>query len=119
MADANLKRGDYDPTRIGVVFGSSMIAIDVDDIVAPSKAASDGSPGPVDLLAWGDKLETVEPTWMLKYLPNMAACHVSILHDLQGPSNSLTEDDVATMVANAGSYAHLNTGQADALPTGG
>src|SRR5262249_22341133 len=68
MADANLKRSDFDPTRVGVVFGSSMIAIDVDDIVAASKAASDGSPGPVDLLGWGDKLETVEPTWMLKYL---------------------------------------------------
>jgi 3-oxoacyl-[acyl-carrier-protein] synthase II len=119
MADANLKRGDYDPTRFGVVFGSSMIAIDVDDIVAPSKAASDGSERPVDLLAWGDKLETVEPTWMLKYLPNMAACHVSILHDLQGPSNSLTEDDVASMLALGEAYRHIDRGQADAFLVGG
>src|SRR5438128_1436540 len=58
MADAGLVRGKYDSTRFGVVFGSAMIAIDVDDVAPPSKAASDGSPGPVDLLAWGDKLET-------------------------------------------------------------
>ena len=119
MADANLARGQFDPTRVGVVFGSSMIAIDVDDIVAPSKAASDGSPGPVDLLGWGDKLETVEPTWMLKYLPNMAACHVSILHDLQGPSNSLTADDVASLLAVGEAFRSVERGQADAFLVGG
>src|SRR5437773_11571442 len=48
MADAGLKRDQYDPTRFGVVFGAAMIAIDVDDIVATSRAASDGSPDKVD-----------------------------------------------------------------------
>ena len=32
---------------------------------------------------------------MLKYLPNMHACHVSILHNAQGPNNTITESEVA------------------------
>lgn len=30
------------------------------------------------------------PLWLLKYLPNMLACHISIIHDLQGPNNTIT-----------------------------
>jgi 3-oxoacyl-[acyl-carrier-protein] synthase II len=119
MENAGLKRGQYDPSRFGVEFGSAMIAIDVDDVIAPSRAASDGSSQAVNLLAWGEQLETVEPTWMLKYLPNMAACHVSVLHDLQGPSNSITEDDVASLLALGEAFRIIGRGQADAFLVGG
>ena len=50
MQDAGLRRGGYDPTRFGVVFGSAMISVDVDDLVHASRAASDGGTGPVNLL---------------------------------------------------------------------
>ena len=119
MLDAGLKRGQYDPTRFGVEFGSAMIAIEVDDIVPPARAAFDGTDSAVNLLAWGESLETVEPTWMLKYLPNMAACHVSVLHDLQGPSNSITEDDVASLLALGEAFRLIGRGQADAFLVGG
>ena len=118
MADANLQRGQFDPTRYGVVFGSCMISIDVDDVVPPSLAASNGAAGPVNLKAWGDKLETVEPTWMLKYLPNMAACHTSILHDLQGPSNSITSDDAASLLALGEALRVIRRGSADGFVVG-
>src|SRR5438105_59853 len=86
MKDSGLERGQYDPKRFGIIFGSAMIAIEVDDIVAASRAALDNPAKTVDLLAWGEKgIETIEPTWMLKFLPNMAACHVSVMYDLQGP----------------------------------
>lgn len=120
MKDAGLARGQYDPTRFGLVFGSSMIAIDIDDIVAASRVAAEAGNGEVDLLAWGEKgIETVEPTWMLKYLPNMAACHVSVMFDLQGPSNSITEDDVASLLALGEAYRHIGREQADAFLIGG
>lgn len=119
MADAGLQRGQYDPTRFGVEFGSSMIAIEIDDVVLASKAASDGSDTEVNLQNWGRTLETVEPTWMLKYLPNMAACHVSILHDLQGPSNSITADDVASLLALGESSRIIERGAADGMLVGG
>lgn len=120
MKDAGLARGQYDPTRFGIVFGSNMIAIEVDDVVDASRAALDNPAGRVDLLGWGERgLETIEPTWMLKYLPNMAACHISVLYDLQGPSNSITEDDVASLNALGEAHRHIERGQADAFLVGG
>jgi 3-oxoacyl-[acyl-carrier-protein] synthase II len=120
MKDAGLERGKYDPTRFGIVFGSAMIAIEVDDIAAASRVALDNASKTVDLLAWGEKgIETIEPTWMLKFLPNMAACHVSVMYDLQGPSNSITEDDVASLNALGEAHRHIGRGQADAFLVGG
>jgi 3-oxoacyl-[acyl-carrier-protein] synthase II len=120
MRDAGLQRGSYEPTRFGIVFGSSMIAIEVNDIVAASQAATAAGDGSVDLLRWGDTgIETIEPTWMLKFLPNMAACHISVMYDLQGPSNSITQDDIASLNALGEAYRHIARGQADAFLVGG
>jgi 3-oxoacyl-[acyl-carrier-protein] synthase II len=120
MKDANLARGQFEPTRFGIVFGSSLIAVEVDDLVDASRAALDNPEKRVNLLGWGEKgLETIEPTWMLKFLPNMPACHVSVLFDLQGPSNSITEDDVASLNAMGEAFRHIGRGQADAFLVGG
>jgi 3-oxoacyl-[acyl-carrier-protein] synthase II len=81
-------------------------------------ASSDGSPGPVDMPAWGRHIETVEPTWMLKYLPNMAACHTTILLDLQGPSNSITSDDAASLLALGEAFRIIARGDADGMLVG-
>jgi 3-oxoacyl-[acyl-carrier-protein] synthase II len=71
------------------------------------------------LKEWGAKgLETVEPTWMLKYLPNMPACHVTILHDAQGPSNSLTGGDIAGLQALGEAYRIIQRDQADFMLAG-
>ena len=43
----------------------------------------------------------IEPIWLLKYLPNMLACHISILMDCQGPSNTITEADASSNLAIA------------------
>src|SRR5579871_5289407 len=120
MKDAGLERGKYDPTRFGIVFGASLISIEVNDIVEASRAAMGNADGSVDMLGWGAKgIETIEPTWMLKFLPNMAACHISVLYDLQGPSNSITEDDVASLNALGEAHRHIGRGQADAFLVGG
>src|SRR5262245_11565732 len=120
MQDAGLARGQYDTTRFGIVFGSAMIAIEADELVNAARAALDNPEKRVDMLGWGEKgLETIEPTWMLKFLPNMAACHVSVMFDLQGPSNSITQDDVASLNALGEAVRHISRGQADAFLVGG
>src|SRR5207253_9858481 len=74
----------------------------------------------VDMEKWGTTgLETVEPLWMLKYLPNMLACHVSILHNAQGPNNTVTENDVASLLAVGEAYRILQRDQADFFLVGG
>jgi len=58
--------------------------------LAPAVAAS-VTDGKFDIQKWGkDGLELVTPLWLLKYLPNMLACHIGIIHDIQGPSNTIT-----------------------------
>lgn len=77
-------------------------------------------PDRVDLKAWGEKgLPNISPLWMLKYLPNMLACHVSILHNAQGPNNSITEGDVAGLLALGEAYRIIRRNQADFFLVGG
>lgn len=83
------EKTNVDPTRVAVTLGAGMISCDMVEL-APAVAAS-VTDGRFDIRKWGrDGLERVTPLWLLKYLPNMLACHVGIIHDIQGPSNSIT-----------------------------
>jgi 3-oxoacyl-[acyl-carrier-protein] synthase II len=59
------------------------------------------------------------PLWLLKYLPNFAAAHVSITNNAQGPSNSITMQDVAGNLSIAEGRRIIQRGQADIMLTGG
>ncbi len=61
----------------------------------------------------------IEPIWLLKYLPNMLACHISILIDCQGPSNTITEADASSNLAIAEAARVIARGRADVMITGG
>ena len=64
-------------------------------------------------------MSQLTPLWLLKYLPNMPASHVSMLHNAQGPNNSITENDVAGLLAMGESYRILKRDQADFFLVGG
>src|SRR4029078_8649800 len=69
---------------------------------------------------WGEAgLANIPPLWMLKYLPNMLACHVSILHHAQGPHNSITECDARRLLALGEAYRILGRDGADFFLVGG
>jgi 3-oxoacyl-[acyl-carrier-protein] synthase II len=115
-----MKKGDVDPLRFGVEFGSGMIATELEDFAAAAKVSTNCQPGSVSLPKWGESgLPVINPLWMLKYLPNMPACHVSILHDAQGPNNSITESDAASLLAVGEAYRTLARDQADYFLVGG
>ncbi len=61
----------------------------------------------------------IEPIWLLKYLPNMLACHISILMDCQGPSNTITEADASSNLAISEAARIIGRGRADVMITGG
>jgi 3-oxoacyl-[acyl-carrier-protein] synthase II len=56
---------------------------------------------------------------MLKYLPNMPACHISIMHNAQGPNNTITESDVAGLLALGEAFRITLRNQADFFLVGG
>ena len=80
---------NIDPTRAAINLGAGLISCDLVEL-APAVAASI-TDGIFDIRKWGKVgLEMVTPLWLLKYLPNMLACHIGIIHDIQGPSNTIT-----------------------------
>ncbi len=120
MNDAGMAKGKIDPTRIGVEFGAAIVHSDLDDIARASKVSTNCQPGSVSLQAWGEVgMKEIQPTWMLKYLPNMPACHVSIQHDIQGPSNTITVGDAASLLALGEAYRILNRDLVDFVVVGG
>jgi 3-oxoacyl-[acyl-carrier-protein] synthase II len=119
MADAGIKKGQLDPDRFGVEFGSSLIPTDLDDLIQAAAIAFKGAPGEVDFAKWGKEgIPTIQPLWMLKYLPNMVACHTSIFHDARGPNNSVTQTDVAGLLAMGEAFRILQRDKADFFLTG-
>jgi 3-oxoacyl-[acyl-carrier-protein] synthase II len=96
------EKTNVDPTRMGINVGAGMISCDLVEL-APAVAAS-AVDGTFDIRKWGrDGLEMITPLWLLKYLPNMLACHIAIIHDIQGPSNTITCAEAS---------AHLAIGEA-------
>jgi 3-oxoacyl-[acyl-carrier-protein] synthase II len=120
LNDGAVDKTKLDRTRFGVEFGSGLIAMELPEVADASAVSSNGQVGQADLRKWGSEgLPTVEPLWMLKYLPNMLACHVSILHDAQGPNNTITESDVASLLALGEAYRILERDGADFFLVGG
>lgn len=88
----------YAPDRMAVNFGAGLISCDLVEI-APAVAMC-GADGRFDIRQWGQKgMENLTPIWLLKYLPNMLACHVGIIHDIRGPSNTITTGETAGAIA--------------------
>jgi 3-oxoacyl-[acyl-carrier-protein] synthase II len=59
------------------------------------------------------------PLWMLKYLPNMVACHIAITEDARGPNNTITLDEVSSLLALIESVCYIQRGAADMMIAGG
>ena len=117
-AEAGLAQGTVDPDRFGVVFGADMIAADLAELVGAYRACM--VDGAFDFRRWGDRaLADLFPLWMLKYLPNMPACHVGIIHDARGPNNTLTLAEVSSLAALAEAKEIIQRGQADVMLAGG
>jgi 3-oxoacyl-[acyl-carrier-protein] synthase II len=57
--------------------------------------------------------------WMLKYLPNMPACHIGIRYDARGPNNTISLGEVSSMLAIAEAADVIRRGHADVMIAGG
>ncbi|MEI7685893.1 MAG: beta-ketoacyl synthase N-terminal-like domain-containing protein [Planctomycetota bacterium] len=120
LDDSKIQKDKLDPARFGVEFGSGLIPSELQELGAAAKTSANCQPGVVDLKVWGTQgIPQINPLWMLKYLPNMLACHVSILHNAQGPSNSITESDVAGLLALGEATRILRRNIADLFLVGG
>jgi len=118
MQDAGLVDGGVDPTRIGIDLGAGLISSELDELAPAIVKAFDGDE--FNFAVWGrESIGMIEPIWLLKYLPNMLACHISILLDCQGPSNTITEADASSLLAITEAARIIARGKADVMIAGG
>jgi len=106
------------PERFGVVFGSDLIGAEVDMLLSTFRAGI--AEGKYDFSRWGtDAMREIFPLWMLKFLPNMPACQISIGLDAQGPSNSITLCRGSSLAAIIEAVGVIERGDADVMIGGG
>jgi len=116
--DARLQDGNLDPERFGVTLGAGLICSTLDELGATVEAALTDD-GRINMAAWGrEGMDRLFPLWLLKYLPNMLASHITIFHDAQGPSNSIITGEAAGTHAIGESFRTIARGDADVMLAG-
>lgn len=96
--DAGLTDVSPAPDRIGAVYGTEIIPGDLMEVLPCVQACS--TMGELDFGTWGKVFHKhIIPLWMLKYLPNMPACHVGIAVDARGPNNSIALEEASGLLA--------------------
>lgn len=115
--DGQLPQHPVDPERIGIVLGADMIACELDELAEPFKLCIENQQFKYE--RWGQAMASFYPLWMLKYLPNMPACHIGITQDFRGPNNSLVMAEVSSLAAFIEAVRVIERGQADAMIAGG
>jgi 3-oxoacyl-[acyl-carrier-protein] synthase II len=125
--DANLKskayteNPDFDPKRFGCNIGAGLISAELNELTAAmTTARADANNNKLDLRKWGrEGMGQLTPLWLLKYLPNMLACHVTIVHGLMGPSNTITCQDASSHLAIGEAFRTIQRGKAELAICGG
>src|SRR3954451_11808564 len=108
----------FDSRRFGCNIGAGLISVDLNELTTAMAAAREGNA--VDLKKWGKEgMSQLTPLWLLKYLPNMLACHVTIVHELKGPSNTITCADASSHLAIGEAFRTIQRGDADLAICGG
>ncbi|MFA6135082.1 MAG: beta-ketoacyl-[acyl-carrier-protein] synthase family protein [Phycisphaerae bacterium] len=111
-------KSDVTPARLGCNIGAGLICSDLDELgAAVNTAVTDGK---FDLRKWGNSgMNNLTPLWLLKYLPNMLSCHVTIIHGAEGPSNTITCGDASGQLTVGEARRLILRGAADVVITGG
>ncbi len=105
-------------TRFGCNIGAGLINVDLAELTAAMHAARAGNK--LDLAKWGGVgMAQLTPLWLLKYLPNMLSCHVTIVHELKGPSNTITCADASSHLAIGEAFRTIGRGDAELAICGG
>lgn len=115
---ADIKDGSVDPERAGAICGAGLIFGEMPEMAAAYRAST--IDGEISIGKWGATgLRELFPLWMLKYLPNMPACHIGIKQDARGPTNTIAQGDVSSLLALGEATDVIRRGWADVMIAGG
>ncbi len=118
MQDARLQAGDVAPDRLGVVYGAGRISTTPQELADAVKTFAEAQI-PFQANRWGEEdLSRIAPLWLLRQLPNMPACHVSIEFDGGGRTTRLPARFFRDLGID-GSRQCYRRGAADCMIVGG
>ncbi len=118
VEQAGLAPGAVDPDRFGVVFGADMMQVEPQELADAFRTCV--NEGRFDYAQWDERaMGEMFPLWMLKYLPNMPACHVAIAHDARATNNTIVLAEASSLLAIAEGMRVIQRGAADVMIVGG
>lgn len=116
--DAGLAQATIDPERFGVVGAAGIMYCDLEELRLPFVEWIKQED--FDVHRWSrEAMGELYPLWMLKYLPNMPACHIGIRYDARGPNNTIAEGDVSSLLAFSEAVDVIRRDHADLMIVGG
>ncbi len=116
--DAHLAEATLDPERFGVIGAAGVMYCDLEELRIPFVEWLKQED--FDIHRWSRQaMGELYPLWMLKYLPNMPACHIGIRYDARGPNNTISLGDVSPILALAEGADVIRRDQADLMIVGG
>ncbi len=119
IEDAGLDLDKEDPGRVGVVMGTGMVPVDLPELM-PHLVKSCDETGQLQTRRLGQHgAEAVYPLWILKYLPNMFAAHISMAFNAQGPNNTIGTACAAGTQAVGEGFRLIARDDADIVLAGG
>lgn len=119
----------YSGDRVGCQIGAGLINAETDELSA-ALATATNERGEFEYWRWGTiaterhptgtgGMNNLQPLWMLKYLPNMLACHVTIIHGCEGPSNTITCAEASVLLSVGEGMRVIQRDAADVCFSGG
>jgi 3-oxoacyl-[acyl-carrier-protein] synthase II len=119
VQDSGLELSRENPERVGVVMGTGPVPLDLPELSPLLANAVDGD-GRFHASRFGQSgSEALFPLWLLKYLPNMTAAHISLLHDAQGPNSTIVTACAASTHSVGEAFRLIAREDADIVLAGG
>ena len=129
VENAALDLDEIDHQRLGVDFGANTMSSPPSVLKDPAWACVDADDPErrFHFERWGSQganadrssgMGQMEPLWLLRYLPNMPACHIGIMAAAHGPNNSLTMAEASGNLALGEAREVILRGAADLMISG-
>lgn len=108
----------FSPDRSGIYFGSDyQITMPNDFELAVSHCLKENHE--FDFDQWAEKgIPAMNPLWLLIFLPNMPACHVTMYNDMRGASNTITQREASGNICIEHASHFLDNGDYDMMLCG-
>ncbi len=118
VEEAGISQSVVAAERMGTVIGTETFYADPNEVADVFRKCTVNEDYQHD--KWGEfAMREIQPLWMLKYLPNMVASHISIANDARGPSNSICQGEVSGMLALIEAADLIQRGAANVVVAGG